>query len=245
MVSSTPELVRRAISNLPEQYVDLSTCFMTVVHDLVIGNSDHYQEKVTQLADSYFVLMLETFRAPTDGMLGTPSVIRMLIHQASSSDGNLASLPHTAQLVEAVFEQFEVRLWSLMADTFSGGVTLPDRGPCDLLVPVFAMLIKDSARVIDYDTVPSLKESTRQAISIIPPAEIYDSIVGFSESMLGMIRGKPAQSIRRISNDLLTFVSEFQRLVPGPVAARLEPIRLELSDQEEQAPVRIRAFALN
>jgi hypothetical protein len=244
MVSSTPELVRRTISKLPEQYVDLVTCFMTVVHDLAIGSSERYQEKVAQLAESYFVFMLESFRAETEVMLAAPGVIRVLSLQASSSDGNLARLPHTAQLVEAVFEQFEVRLWGLIADALSGVVTLPDRGPCDFIVPVFGSLIKDRIRLVEYDNVPALKESARLAFSTVPPVEFYDNVLRFGESVLGMIRGNP-QSTTRMGNGLLAFISELQRLSSDSLSDRLEPIRIELSDQKEQAPARERAFALN
>ncbi|TLX16757.1 hypothetical protein [Rhizobium sp. MHM7A] len=214
------------------------------MHDLKIGNSDRYQERVTQLAESYFVLMLEAFRSPSDGMFGTPSVIRALLHRASSEEYIQASPPHTVQLVEAVFEQFEVRLWSLMTGAFSG-MTLPEKGACDLFVPIFGMLLKDRIRLIEYDNVPALKESVKHAFSTIQPSEIHGCIVGFCQSMLKMIQSKPPESVRRVSEDLSAFISSLQPLVPDPVVEELDVIRLELGEQEEQAPVRSRAFALN
>lgn len=243
MALSTPEVVRRTISELPEQYVDLAACFMTVVNDLKAGNSDRYQEKVTQLAESYFVLMLEAFRA-TDGTFGTPSVIRALLHQASSEEYDQANPPHTVQLVEAVFEQFEVRLWDLMTGAFSS-VTLPERGACDLFVPIFGMLLKDRIRLIEYDNVPALKESVKHALSTVQPSEIHGCIVGFCQSMLKMIQSKPPKAVRSVSDDLSAFISSLQPLVPAAVAEELDVIRLELGGQEEQAPVRSRAFAVN
>jgi hypothetical protein len=244
MVSSTPEPVRGLISSLPEPYVDLAACFMTVVHDLTTGNSDRYQEKVAELAESYFVLMLETFRSPTAGPLAGPGVVRSILHQNTLSDGDLRGLPYTAQLVEAVYDQFEVRLWSLITSSFSNVVTMPDRGPCDFIVPVFGMLMKDRLGMVDYDNVGAMKSSTHQVFSTVSAAEIQDCVIGFCGRMVDLIRANP-QYASRIRNHLLVFVSEFQQLAPDPVAERLEPLRLELSGQEDKAPAVTRAFALN
>jgi hypothetical protein len=244
MESSTLDVVQRTISELPEPYIDLAACCMTVVHDLSIGHSDRYQEKVSQLAESYFVLMIEALREARHGMLATPSVIRGFLQKAVADDKSLSVNPHAAQLVDAVFEQFEVRLSSLIVDASSGAVTLPGKGPCDLLVPVFASLVRDRVHLVDYDTVEALKSSTRDAFSEVPLSDIEDCFVRFCASIVGIIRERGTHS-SRITGALLSFICEYQQLYPETMASRLEPLRLELSQKAAKTPVHSHSFTIN
>ncbi len=244
MESSTLDVVQRTVSDLPDQYVDLAACCLTVVHDLSIGHSDQYQEKVSQLADSYFVLMIEALRSPGYGMLATPSVIRSFLQKAASENKSLAANPHSAQLVDAVFEQFEVRLSQLIAEAASRAVTLPEKGPCDLLIPVFASLIRDRVHLVDFESVTALKASAKHAFSEISLSEIEECVVRFCGSIVGIIRERGTLS-SRLTGSLLAFICEYQRLYPEAMADRLEPMRRELTQQAALSPSRVQSFTIN
>lgn len=230
MASYTPEAVRAVLEKLPDQYTDLAACFMTVVHDLVAGNADRYQERVSQLADGYFVFILESFRSPYDCVIGTPGILRVLMHQSSSEISSLGAIPHIYHLVEAVFEQFEDRLWSLLVDAFSDVVALPERGPCDLLVPVFGMLIKDVVRDVSFDDVPTLKSSTRHTLATIPVSDVNRVIIHFIEQMTSMLSGQSVQASHRVRDQLIAFILSFKTNVPSAEQERLSMFLNRLSD---------------
>jgi hypothetical protein len=221
MASFTPEVVRATLERLPDQYTDLAACFMTVVHDLSTGDSDRYQEKVAQLVDGYFVLMLETFRSTSDGILGTPGILRVLMHQSVSESGTLGSIPHIAQLVEVVFEHFEARLWSLMVESFSEVTILPDRGPCDLFVPVFGIFMKDLVGEVSFDDVPTLKASTRHVLGKVPVSDFHRAIIQFIEQMTSMIADKPHRATHKVRDELIAFILVFRSHVSPSEQIRL------------------------
>jgi hypothetical protein len=221
MASSTRDHVMEQLSDMPEEYMALSACFLSAVHDLSSGRVTGHEERLQQLADSYFVLVMEAIRGAGGQHFVSPGIIRYMAHKVSAEDPVLSVMLHRGDLVEMVYQQFEERLWSLLRDVFSEKIALPHNGPVDLLCPVLGISLSEGgAALLCFDDIPSLKRSASSAVSAIATDKVVSSIFNFMELMISMTDGKAPLSVKRTRDGLVAFLEAFILELSGDLRTR-------------------------